>query len=212
MEISWFGHSCFCLHGEGITIVTDPYDQSVGYEMPRASADVVLVSHEHDDHNNVSAIQGSPVIIRGPGEHHARGMKFLGVETCHDSEGGRLMGMNTAFCFDLEGIRICHLGDLGDVLTKKEAGEIGPVDLLFVPVGGTYTLDARGADRVLGQLRPALAVPMHYHTQALTFDLNPVDEFLKGRKVTGPEKTATIRKESLPSAGTEVLLLDYRSA
>lgn len=212
MKISWLGHSCFCIQGEGITIVTDPFDQSVGYEMPNVRADVVLVSHEHDDHNNVTAIQGDPIVVRGSGEHQALGLTFLGVNTCHDDKGGSLMGMNTAFCFDLEGMRICHLGDLGEVLSKKEEGEIGPVDLLFVPVGGIYTLDARGADKVLGQLHPAIAVPMHYRTQALSFDLDPVDEFLKGKKITGPKKTATIHRASLPAAGTEVLILDYRSA
>lgn len=211
MKISWFGHSCFCIRGNGITIITDPFDDSVGYRVPDARADVVLVSHEHEDHNNVSAVRGGPEVIRGPGEHSALGIRFRGVQTSHDDKGGSVLGMNIAFCFEIEGVRICHLGDLGEIPGKSAAREIGPVDLLFVPVGGVYTIDAGGADEVLKQLHPAVAVPMHYWTPAITFDLGRVDPFLRGRKAVGPLKSATITRDGLPQpgSGTEILLLDY---
>lgn len=213
MEITWFGHSLFrIVDSRGRIVVCDPFDESIGYKKPKIKADVVLISHDHYDHNNARAIQGNPAVIRGLGLHRACGMEFKGILCHHDSQGGRLRGEITVFCFSMDGIRLCHLGDLGHILSKDEVREIGPVDVLFVPVGGIFTLDARGANKVTEQLNPRVVIPMHYQTRSLSFDLEPVDRFLKGRQVEGPEKSLSLTKEDLAGDGVSTVLMDYISA
>ena len=208
MNVFWFGHSCFFLKGaRGPSLLLDPFHEGeVGYPLPKVEADIVVVSHDHQDHNNAEAVGGHPLLIKEPGRHTALGLEFWGVPSYHDEEGGRLRGKNTIFCFTMDGIRVCHLGDLGHPLSLPEGEAIGPVDLLFLPVGGIYTIDAWGADEVMKQLRPAVAVPMHYQTRALSFELEPVDEFLKGRKVQGPLKSLELKKEDLGERCKIVLL------
>ncbi len=208
MDVFWFGHSCFFLRAiRGPSLLLDPFhEEEVGYPMPYVKADIVVISHNHEDHNNLEAVSGHPVLIKGSGRRIALGMEFLGVPSYHDEYGGRQRGENTIFCFTMDEIRICHLGDLGHPLSQAEAAAIGSVDLLFLPVGGIYTIDALGADEVMRQLRPAVAVPMHYKTRALCFELEPVDEFLKGREVLGPMKNLELKKEDLGKRGLVVLL------
>jgi L-ascorbate metabolism protein UlaG (beta-lactamase superfamily) len=213
MIISWLGHSCFHIVGSnGISILTDPYDKSVGYKMPRIKADVVLISHDHSDHNSIEAVAGDFAVVRGPGMHQASGMEFQGVSTYHDELMGAKRGENTVFCFLVDGIRMCHLGDLGHVLKQKDVQEIGKIDLLFVPVGGIYTIDAAGADEVMSQLRPRMVIPMHYQTKALRFKLDPVSKFLKGREFEGPLKSLNVVASDLAEIREKVILLDYTSA
>ena len=180
MKVTWLGHSCFLLQGEeGITILLDPFfEDSVGYHLPKLKADMVLISHDHTDHSNASAGGASSQVIFGPGEYSRPGLEIRGIRSFHDQKKGRLRGENTIFCFQLDGIRICHLGDLGHILSPSQISEIGPVDLLFLPVGGRYTIDSKGADEVMRQIHPALVVPMHYRTGKLGFELDGVDEFL----------------------------------
>jgi L-ascorbate metabolism protein UlaG (beta-lactamase superfamily) len=208
MNVFWFGHSCFFLKGtRGLSLLLDPFhEEEVGYPLPSVEADIVVVSHDHEDHNNAEAVGGHPLLIKGPGKHTALGLEFLGVPSYHDEDSGLLRGENTIFCFTVDGIRVCHLGDLGHPLSKAQVGAIGSVDLLFLPVGGIYTINALGADEVMRQLQPAVAVPMHYQTRALSFELEPVDEFLKGREVLGPMKKLELTKEDLCGRGRVVLL------
>ncbi len=219
MIVSWLGHSCFHIMGSnGLSILTDPFDKSVGYKMPKIKADVVLISHNHSDHNSVEAVAGGFSVVRRPGMHVASGMVFRGVATYHDEQAGARRGENTVFCFQVDGIRMCHLGDLGHVLKQKEIQEIGEVDLLFIPAGGIYTIDAAGADKVASQLHPQIIIPMHYQTKALRFPLDPVSKFLQGRDYQGPLKSLTINASNLnvDSDSVEikpkVVLLDYVSA
>jgi L-ascorbate metabolism protein UlaG (beta-lactamase superfamily) len=213
MEITWLGHSCFHIRGEGgISIITDPPDESSGYRIHKIRADVVTISHEHAHHNNLDAILGNPAVQRGPGESISAGIHFKGVETSHDNRGGELRGKNTAFCFDLEGISVCHLGDLGRPLNEGELLEMGSIDLLFVPVGGIQTLDGKGAQKVVEQLDPSVVIPMHFKTDALSFDLQPVDGFLKGKRFEGPEKSITVSESDLYSDKARIVLLEYVSA
>lgn len=174
--------------------------------MPSIKADIVVVSHDHDDHNNILAARGQPFVIKGAGRHAAFGLEFRGVASYHDSDGGRKRGENTIFCFASEGIRICHLGDLGHLLSKAQVDAIGPVDLLFLPVGGIYTIDGNGAEAVMRQLHPALTIPMHYSTNALSFELEGVDNFLKGRDFVGPVDYLEITRDRLPKESKVVLL------
>lgn len=219
MIVKWLGHSCFLLkseQAEGPVILMDPFfEEEVGYAMPSINADIVVISHDHDDHNNVQAAGDYADVIAGPGEFISRGLDLFGIKSYHDAVKGRLRGENTIFCFELDGVRICHLGDLGHKLTKKQIRDIGRVDLLFVPVGGRYTIDAAGANLVIEALRPAYAVPMHYHTAALSFSIAPVDPFLLGKDCIGVQEELQINAQDTPmsdaryngTVGTKVVLL-----
>lgn len=208
MKVTWLGHSCFLLQGEeGITILLDPFfEDSVGYPLPKLKADMVMISHDHTDHNNVDAAGSNSQVIFGPGEYSRLGLEIRGIRSFHDQKKGRLRGENTIFCFELEGIRICHLGDLGHILSPSQISEIGPVDLLFLPVGGRYTIDSEGADEVMRQIHPALVVPMHYRTGKLGFKLDGVDEFLKGKKEVSRNEVLHLTKKDLAGEGRVAVL------
>jgi len=208
MKVTWLGHSCFLLEGEeGITILLDPFfEDSVGYPLPKLKADMVMISHDHTDHNNASAGGSNSQVIFGPGEYSSLGLEIRGIRSFHDQKKGRLRGENTIFCFELEGIRICHLGDLGHILSPSQISEIGPVDLLFLPVGGRYTIDSEVADEVMRQIHPALVVPMHYRTGKLGFELDGVDEFLKGKKEVSRNEVLHLTKKDLTGEGRVAVL------
>ena len=219
MKISWLGHSCFKIESDGgKIIVTDPFDEAVGYPLPKAKADVVTVSHDHHDHNHVAAIGGNPAVVRGPGKKAAAGIEFEGTASYHDDRGGKRRGKNTIFSFEMDGIRVCHLGDLGHLLSEEDAAALGDVDVLMIPVGGVYTLDAGGAKKVVGQIRPKVVIPMHFMTPALTFEVDPPDRFLSGQKVERPGTTLEVSKDALPKGGEGegegegplIVLLDYK--
>lgn len=215
MIVTWLGHSCFLLKGESdISLLLDPFhEDEVGYSLPPVRSDIVLISHDHLDHNNALAAGSNAEVILGPGKYHCLGMDILGIESYHDEECGQLRGTNTIFCFALDGIRVCHLGDLGHALGQDQVKAIGSVDLLFLPVGGRYTIDAAGANAVMRLLCPAVAVPMHYQTPALSFDLDPVERFLEGKVQVGRQRSLVLDKEELSRAGRpclegRVVLLD----
>jgi L-ascorbate metabolism protein UlaG (beta-lactamase superfamily) len=214
VTITWLGHSSFLIAlDDKIKIVTDPFDESVGYPMPDESADVCMVSHDHFDHNCVSVIKGSPQVVKGAGEKEAKGIKFKGVASFHDETNGSQRGENTIWAFELGGMKLAHVGDLGIGLTDSQKKEIGGVDILFVPTGGFYTIDAATASKVVDALNPKVVIPMHYKTPFLgdNFPLAPVDDFLKGKKnvVKVGENSASFSKESLPDK-TTVYVLEYK--
>jgi len=183
-SVRWLGHASFLItSARGLRIVLDPYGAGVGYPLPHPTADIVVVSHEHFDHNAISEVRGHFQVVRGPGEHTAKGISFRGIATYHDTSRGRERGRNTVFVFSVDGIRFCHLGDLGHMLSDGQVEEIGPVDVLFVPVGGYFTIDAAVASKVVAQLRPRIVVPMHYQTEVTSPDLPiaGVEPFLKGK-------------------------------
>jgi L-ascorbate metabolism protein UlaG (beta-lactamase superfamily) len=208
MIVTWLGHSCFFLKSEeGLSLLLDPFHESdVGYAMPITEADIVIISHDHMDHNNVDAAGSDPDVIFGPGNYISRKMEITGIKSYHDAKRGKLRGQNTIFCFALDGIRVCHLGDLGHTLSRAQVEAIGPVDLLFLPVGGRYTIDAVGANKVMIQLHPAVTIPMHYRTGALGFELDPVDDFLKGKGPVKPQENLQLAKEDISGEGKVVLL------
>jgi L-ascorbate metabolism protein UlaG (beta-lactamase superfamily) len=208
MIVTWLGHSCFFLKSEeGLSLLMDPFHESdVGYSMPITEADIVIISHDHLDHNNVDAAGSDPDVIFGPGYYISKEMEITGIKSYHDAKRGKLRGENTIFCFTLDGIRVCHLGDLGHTLSRAQVEAIGPVDLLFLPVGGRYTIDAVGANKVMKQLHPVVTIPMHYRTGGLGFELEPVDDFLKGREPVKPQENLQLAKEDLCGEGKVVLL------
>ena len=212
MKVKWLGHACFLIESrEGLRVITDPYTVGggIGYSPVSETADVVLVSHDHGDHSNVSAVQGKPDVIRGSGPQTARGAQFRGVATYHDGAQGKQRGVNTVFCFTMDDVKLCHLGDLGHVLTAEQAEEIGSVDVLLIPVGGFYTIDADEATRVCDLLSPRLVIPMHFRTSGCAFPIAGVDDFLKGKervhRAGASEKD--LEREDLPS-DVEIVVLE----
>ncbi|MGQ9546397.1 MAG: MBL fold metallo-hydrolase [Dehalococcoidia bacterium] len=211
MKVKWLGHSCFLITSKsGVRIITDPYSVGGGinYSPINEAADIVVVSHDHGDHSNVKAVQGRPEVVRNSGKRIARAIEFRGIATFHDASQGRERGTNTVFCFTLDDIRLCHLGDLGHVLKQEQVNEVGAIDILLVPVGGFYTIDAHEASQVCSQLTPKIVVPMHFKTAGCAYPIAGVEDFLRDkknvRKVAGSE--VEFEKEKLPEA-TEIVVL-----
>ncbi len=210
MDISWLGHSCFRLKGAQATVITDPYSPDLGYALDKPTARIVTVSHQHPGHSYVQGIGGDPKLVAGPGEYEISGVLIIGVATFHDGEEGRRRGKNTAYLMEVDELSVCHLGDLGHVLTTEQVEEMENVDVLLLPVGGVSTIDASMAAEVVRQLEPKVVVPMHYKTEALNGELEPVDRFLKemGVKEVDSRPRLSLTKANLP-VGTQVFLLDY---
>jgi len=185
MKVKWLGHSCFLITSEtGLRIITDPYSTGGGisYSAVNEAADIVTVSHNHRDHNNITAVKGKPEVITGNGTKTAKGIEFKGIASHHDESKGKERGVNTIFCFTVDGIKLCHLGDLGHELSREEIAQIGNVDLLLIPIGGFFTIDARVASKVAGDLKPKVILPMHYKTPKCDFPITGVEDFLAGKK------------------------------
>lgn len=211
MRIMWLGHACFLITSdEGLKIVTDPYSVGGGinYGKIEESADIVTASHKHGDHDNVAAVKGNPQVLDTPGVKKVKGIEFNGVATYHDEAKGGQRGNNIIFCFALDGIRICHLGDLGHHLDASQVAAIGQVDILLIPVGGLYTIDARVAAKVCQDLNPRVVIPMHYKTAKCDYPIAGVDDFLKGREnVRRLDVSETeFKKDLLPSVTESVVL------
>ena len=184
MKIKWLGHASFLIISDmGTKIIIDPYTTggNILYGEIKESADIVTVSHGHGDHNNVAAVGGNPEVIKEAGVTEAKGIKIQGIPTFHDQAGGSQRGANIIFCFEVDGIRACHLADLGHPLGDKEIAEIGKVDILFTPVGGFYTIDASAATEICHQLAPSVIIPMHYKNDRCTAPIVGVDDFLQGK-------------------------------
>jgi L-ascorbate metabolism protein UlaG (beta-lactamase superfamily) len=213
MKIKWLGHSSFLLTSDkGTRIITDPYTpgQGLSYAPIGEAADAVTISHEHSDHNNEQAIKGNPKIIRGEGEAKVGGVAIKGVGSFHDGEKGSQRGKNTVFCFDIDGMNLCHLGDLGQMLNEKQIGEIGRVDILLIPIGGYFTIDAQQATAVVAALKPRLIFPMHFKTAKSNFPIAGVEPFLKdkARVQKSTQSETTVSQYDLP-AEAEIRLLAF---
>lgn len=170
MKITWYGHACFGVESDGYRIVLDPYEKVRGFADPHLSANEVLCSHEHFDHNCRSAVMV---------EEAASPFEVTTMATCHDDQGGALRGKNTVHIMKAEGLTVVHLGDLGHQLTEEQAAKLHGCDVLLIPVGGTYTVDPVGARAVAEMLRPRITVPMHYRRGPIGFEnIAPLEEFL----------------------------------
>ena len=207
MEILWYGHSCFRLRTRGAIVVTDPCGKGVGYNVPKMRADIVTISHNHFDHNNAAAVQGDPKVIKEAGVREVRGITFRGIMSAH----GFMRGPNIIFCFEVDGVRLCHLGDLARVLTEQQVEEIGEVDVLFIPVGGLTTINAPKARQVCEQLSPLVAIPMQFGNSKCRLPFAPVDAFLKGKGMEGYRRLETsemeLTQDTLPEE-MEVVVLE----
>lgn len=211
MIIKWLGHACFLITSEeGLKVITDPYTMGGGinYSPIKEVADIVVVSHGHADHNNVSAVRGKAEVVKGSGTKTAKGVQFRGIVTYHDIAQGKQRGANTIFCFTLDDIKLCHLGDLGHLLSQRQVNEIGGVDILFIPVGGFYTINAADASRVCDQLKPKVIIPMHFKTPRCTYPIAGVDDFLHGKENVGKMDSSEIefKLDELPAVSEIVVL------
>ncbi|MFQ5910593.1 MAG: MBL fold metallo-hydrolase [Thermoplasmata archaeon] len=175
MEIRWHGHSCFEISNE-ITVVTDPHDgRSIGIKQPNVMADLVLMSHDHWDHNASRVIRGNPEVIGSDFSGTVKGARISSIDTYHDRSGGEKRGTNRVFIIDLDGTKFCHLGDLGHVPPRGKLSKMRDSDVLFIPVGDVFTMEAAKVAKIL---RPKVCVPMHYRVGGLSLSIRPVDDFL----------------------------------
>jgi L-ascorbate metabolism protein UlaG (beta-lactamase superfamily) len=210
MEISWLGHSCFKLKGRKATVITDPYSPDLGYSLGKPVANIVTVSHQHPGHTYAKGVGGDPKAVTRPGEYEISGVLIIGIATFHDEDKGKIRGKNTVYLIEMDEISICHLGDLGHVLTNEQVEELGDIDVLLVPVGGGSTINAASATEIVRQLEPKIILPMHYKTEALKRELEPVTRFLKeiGVHDTTPQAKLSLTKSNLPLS-SQVFLLEY---
>ena len=223
-KLTWYGQSCFLLETAGGTrIVMDPIPKGIGYDLPQGlKADIVTISHEHFDHNNVGFVTGKPRVLRGLTadkkgwtriDEKVKDVSIRSVGVYHDDQRGAARGLDTVFIFEVGGVRIAHLGDLGHVLNDEQLAAIGAVDVLLVPVGGTFTVDGLKATQVVEQLRPRIMViPMHYKTDAVSIkELEPVALFLDGKRNVRHESSNTIALSPMKARpAAEIVLLNYR--
>ena len=211
MKVKWLGVACFLLTSdEGVRIITDPYKTGgpIKSAEDRGSADIVTVSHEHGDHNNTTVIAGNPQIIRGAKATEVKGIKFNGVATFHDENQGIKRGPNTVFYFDINGIRFCHLGDLGHMLTDGQIAQIGKVDVLLTPVGGLWAIDAATAWDIANKLKAKVIIPMHFRNERCDFPVATVDDFLTAKKnvVMADSSEIELKAGKLPDE-TQIIVL-----
>lgn len=206
MDIKWVGHSCFLIEANKVKLMTDPYDPSVNYRPPEFEVDIVLVSHQHFDHNYVEAVKGSPVVVDEEGKHKEKGVPITGIKTYHDQSKGQKRGENLLFKFSLDEITLAHFGDLGHKLNQEQLSALEEVEAVFIPVGGYYTIGPQEAAQIINDL-PNLKVvfPMHYKTDRLSADKFPlaeVDEFVKelpeAKEIQLESPTCQLTPDKLP--------------
>ncbi len=176
---------------------------------PQGQADLVLISHDHCDHNNAQALKGDPNLINIPGEYSVKGVNLVGLDSFHDAKEGAERGKNTIFILESEDLRVCHLGDLGGDLNEKQLEEIDGADVLMIPIGGKYTLDAEKAAEIIKKIEPALVIPMHYKMNGSTIDIDDEKKFCDEIGNCPKEKVSkiNIKKKDLEGKSMEVVLM-----
>ena len=208
MDVTWLGHGCFRLRGRSAAVVTDPYPPALGLKLQRLDADLVTVSHDHDNHSYTQAVREA-YEIRGPGEYEVAGVSVIGIPTFHDSEKGAKHGRNTVYLFEIDDLRVCHLGDLGHKLDDVEAETVSSPDVLLVPVGGHSSINAAQAAEVVRLLEPRFVVPMHYSIPGIKVSLDPIDRFLTEMGLSSAEPQAKLSvQRSSGEYDTKVVVLE----
>jgi L-ascorbate metabolism protein UlaG (beta-lactamase superfamily) len=210
MEIKWLGQSCFQIKNKEAALIIDPYSEKIGLKMPKVKPDVVLITHHHPDHDDLSRIEDHALIFDTPGEFEAKGFFIKGISTFHDKEQGAKRGKNTMFTIKTEGMTILHCGDLGHLLEPTMLEDLDDIDVLLIPVGGTYTIDGKEAAKITQEIEPRIVVPMHYKIPGLNLDLDGSATFIKEMGLT-PEKQAKISISSrtqLPEEETRLVQLE----
>jgi len=208
LDVTWLGHGCFRLRGRSAAVVTDPYPPSIGLKLQRLDADLVTISHEHENHNYTQAVKEA-YEIRGPGEYEVAGVSVIGLPSFHDAEKGARHGRNTVYLIEIDDLRVCHLGDLGHKLDDVEAEAVTSADVLLVPVGGNTALNASLAAEIVRHLEPRFVVPMHFAIPGLKITLDPIERFLKEMGLTSaePQPKLSVQKGS-GEYDTKVVVLE----
>jgi len=211
VKIQWLGHACFLITSQsGVRVLSDPFDDSVGYPLPAVEADIVTISHHHFDHNNLSVVKGDFTVFDAPGQFSAMGIDILGIATFHDDQQGAQRGNNTVYRLTVDGLNVVHLGDLGHPLSAEQRDSLGQVDVLLTPVGGHFTIDSQQAIDLMRALKPALTIPMHFKTDVCDFPIQPVNAFLD--QAGGGRRASSTEIEIDPQQLTEadkIVVLDY---
>ena len=216
MNIIWKGQSCFQItssqnKNHQVSIVIDPFDKETGLRVPKLQADLVLVTHDHHDHNNIKAVTGDPLIIEGPGEYDVKGVTINGIAGFHDNSQGKERGNIAIYTLEAEEIRLCHLADLGQKeLSSEQLDKIGEVDILMIPIGGTYTINSEEAIKIMSQIEPRITIPMHYKIPKLSIKLDPVDKFLKALNIKKLEASVklSVKKKDISTEEAKIILLE----
>jgi len=216
MDIYYLGHSSFKLKGKEASVICDPFNsKKIGLKFSSNDADIVTVSHEHEDHNCLESIKGQPMVISDPGEYEIKGISILGFQTFHDSKDGKDRGGNTIYVYEIDDIRICHLGDLGQKLSDTIIEDLGDIDILMIPVGGVYTIGPSEASEIVRDIEPSYILPMHYYVEGMnkeTFGkIEPVETFLKEVGLTVEKlPKLSVKKEEIDPEVQKVILLEKK--
>jgi L-ascorbate metabolism protein UlaG (beta-lactamase superfamily) len=198
-EFRFFGHNCIRIKAREATVLTDPVDRVTGYAMPKQTADIVTISHDHPGHANLAAVKPEYQVVRGPGEYEMHEVFITGIRTYHDTERGKLRGYNTVYLIEVEGMRIVHLGDLGHPLSAEQAEALEDCDVILVPAGGGDLITPEQAAEIIGDLGPKIVIPMQYATPIGDTKLGGLDHFCKslGVEVPAPEEKLVLRHSDL---------------
>lgn len=213
MNITWYGQSCFKIQSKDTVLITDPFDKKIGLKPPFGAADIVTISHDHSDHNNFQVIKNDPFVIDSTGEYEIKKVRIKGINSYHDNQEGKERGQNVIYKIEMEGMKICHLGDLGQSnLINGQLEKIGQVDILFIPVGGVFTIDWKSANTIISQIEPRIIVPMHYKVSGVKGELlklDSIDNFCKERGVSSKDAVNkfSIKKKDLPQEGSETVIM-----
>ena len=215
MDISYLGHSSFRIRFKNTFVVTDPYDSAkVGLKMPKVTANIVTISHDHFDHNHLANVQDYKKVVAGPGEYEIMDVSILGYPSFHDGKKGKDRGKNTIYVFETEGLRVCHLGDLGHTLKDKVVDKIGDIDILMIPVGGEYTIGPSEALEIVRAIEPNIIIPMHYFQKGMKKDafgkLKTADEFMKASNLSVEKTNKLVVKISDVEEGQKIVLLEKK--
>ena len=225
MDITYLGHSSFKIFTNSspagvktkVSVITDPFDPSmVGFKFPQNEADIVTISHDHKDHNFVEKVSGIKKIVEGPGEYEISGVSIMGFPSFHDNEKGEARGKNTIYVIECEGLRIAHLGDLGGSLSDEIIDEMGSIDILMIPVGGTYTIGPKEAVEITSKIDPYFIIPMHYKDEGINLSqfehLEPKETFLKeiGMTVEVLPKFSIKKDDIIDDQSAKVIVLERK--
>lgn len=216
MQLNWYGQSCFKITASFkknilISIIIDPFSEEIGIKLPKLEADILLISHNHFDHNNIKSVLNNPFLIINPGEYEIKGVFIQGIQSFHDNFDGKERGSNTIYVIEAEEMRICHLGDLGQKeLTSEQLEKIGEIDILMIPIGGESTISGKEALKIISQIEPKIVIPMHYYLPKLKKPLEKPDNFFKnlGIKKIEPINKLSIKKKDIISDETKVVVLN----